>query len=222
MRLNSNAYHTVSNWQNTQLEEYLIRRAENGKYSIHITLRSNAQHTITGVTTVLIYIYKYFGSDNEEKQIKTVRLTNLNETIDGGQIEFNYSSFGKRIRSTIQHSNIICDGCFKTPITGNRYRCMFCNNIDLCEDCHQLPSQGHDANHPFLCIRDSTLYASSITLGNMSAMIHPNSHCQLCSASPIVGIRYQCIPCQINLCEKCEFLCLHDISHQRLKVVLPS
>ncbi|CAF4202975.1 unnamed protein product, partial [Rotaria magnacalcarata] len=67
--------------------EYLLRKAINGIFSISLTYVNNAQHTIVGVTTVLVYVYQYFGSLNEEKQIHTVRLTNYNQTIDVAQIE---------------------------------------------------------------------------------------------------------------------------------------
>jgi len=127
----------------------------------------------------------------------------------------------KEIQSFIQHINITCDGCFKSPIIGDRYKCMFCPNIDFCQDCKSLTTNQHDSNHPLICIRDSRLYTSSIYVQNISEYIHLNTHCVYCSVSPIIGIRYQCIPCGMNLCEKCEFLCLHDISHKRLKIILP-
>jgi hypothetical protein len=127
----------------------------------------------------------------------------------------------KEIQSLIQHINITCDGCFKSPIIGDRYKCMFCPNIDFCQDCKSLTTHQHDSKHPLICIRDSSLYTSSIYVQNISEHIHLNTRCVYCSVSPIIGIRYQCIPCGMNLCEKCEFLCLHDISHKRLKIILP-
>jgi tetratricopeptide (TPR) repeat protein len=237
---------TNVSFQSDQPLEYLLRKAVNGIYLISLTYINNAQHSLTGVTTVLVYIYKYFGSINEEKQIQTVRLTDYNQTIDVGQIEFGDPNLEKfkdelekskdqcrrlqdqlinnkqhQIQSSIQHINVTCDGCATSPIVGNRYKCLFCPNIDFCQNCQSQTNHQHDPKHPLICIPDSSLYASSIYLQNISAFIHQNTQCATCSATPIVGVRYQCTTCKINFCEKCEFLCLHDISHSRLKIISP-
>ncbi|CAF3333576.1 unnamed protein product [Rotaria sp. Silwood1] len=236
---------TNHHFRSDQPMEYLLRKAVNGIYSISLTYLNNAQHTLTGVTTVLVYIYKYFGSINEEKHIQTVRLTNLNQTIDVGHVEFGDSNLEKlkaelqqskdechrlqnllitgkqQTQSIIQHTNITCDKCFMSPIVGDRYKCLFCPNVDFCQNCQSSTNHQHDSKHPLICIHDSSLYASSIYIQNMSELIHVNSQCSSCSISPIIGIRYQCMTCKINLCEKCEFLCLHDVSHERLKIIRP-
>ncbi|CAF0910601.1 unnamed protein product [Adineta steineri] len=239
-------YITRISFQNPYPVEYLLRQAIDGIYSISLSYIRNAQHTLTGVTTVLVYIYKYFGSINEEKQIQTVRLTDCNQTVDVGQIEFGKSDLAKLkdelqktkdechrlqnqlminklqpIQSSIQHLNVTCDGCFTTPIIGDRYKCLFCPNIDFCQNCKSLTNLQHDSNHPLLCMHDSTLFASSIFLQNISEISHTNAQCTSCTMLPIIGIRYYCVTCKINLCEKCEFLGLHDISHQRLKIIYP-
>ena len=231
--------------QSDQPIQYLLRQAVDGSYSINLTYIRNAQHTIIGVTTALVYIYKYFGSSNEERKIRAVRLTSCGQTVDVDQIEFGNLNLEKlkddlqksrdecrrlqdqliipkkQTESSVQHINTTCDGCFKSPIIGDRYKCMFCPNIDLCQNCQSSTSHLHDSEHPLIRIRDSSLYASSIYIQNMSGMIHLNTHCTSCSVSPIVGMRYHCTICKINLCQKCEFLCLHDISHERLKVIVP-
>merc|ERR1719317_233972 len=33
------------------------------------------------------------------------------------------------------HSGIVCDGCGKTPIVGPRYKCVVCDDFDLCGSC---------------------------------------------------------------------------------------
>jgi len=33
------------------------------------------------------------------------------------------------------HSGIVCDACEKTPIVGHRYKCIVCDDFDLCGSC---------------------------------------------------------------------------------------
>ena len=244
IRTDIGGYMGSTSYQVGQPIEYLLRKAVNGTYSISLTFVDSAQHTLVGVTTALIYIYKYFGAVNEERQIRTVRLTQINQTIDVGQIEFGDSNLEKvkdelqknkdecnrlqnqlisyrpeQTQSLISHMGIACDGCLQSPIIGDRYKCLFCSNIDFCQNCQRLKHDKHDSNHPLICIHDSSQYTSSLHLRNNSDIIHLNTRCACCFISPISGIRYQCMLCKINLCEKCEFLGLHDISHQRLKTI---
>lgn len=48
------------------------------------------------------------------------------------------------------HSGIKCDGCYQTPIGGNRYKCYTCNNFDYCEKCYNRNKGIH--GHNFDCI----------------------------------------------------------------------
>ena len=63
----------------------------------------------------------------------------------------------------------------------------------------------------------SSEYPQSIYVHNRSHMKHENIQCNSCLVKPIVGIRYKC-KCGIDLCEKCEFMGLHDINHYRTKI----
>ena len=50
------------------------------------------------------------------------------------------------------HQGILCDGCKSDPILGIRWRCMECNEYDLCDSCHD--SGAHPAEHHMLKIED--------------------------------------------------------------------
>ncbi|CAF1066727.1 unnamed protein product [Adineta steineri] len=122
--------------------------------------------------------------------------------------------------NTAIHQNVTCDGCEMSPIKGDRYKCLFCPNIDFCESCKSTGKPNHNLNHPLLCIRDSSLYSSSAYISNRSQLCHDKIQCNFCHINPIIGIRYNC-SCGINLCEKCEFIGTHDQNHHRTKITVP-
>ncbi|CAF3451213.1 unnamed protein product [Rotaria sp. Silwood1] len=213
-------------------EEYLIRKAVKGTYTVRAKYFANHQQSLTGATTIMVHIYKYYGQSNQQKEIVTLRLNSNQEMIDVCKVEFdddlkhkskNKAPHPKKSNTTI-HSNVICDGCDMSPIKGDRYRCLFCPDIDFCESCKSASrtnyESNHQYNHPLLCIKDSSEYSESFYLLNRTDINHTNIQCNSCFMKPIIGIRYQCI-CGINLCEQCEFTGLHDQNHHRTKITNP-
>ena len=53
---------------------------------------------------------------------------------------------------------------------------------------------------------------------NRSHMIHVGKHCDKCK-DLIIGFRYQCVQCQIDLCEACEERSVHELEHPLMKLV---
>eukprot|EP00741_Cyanophora_paradoxa_P011982 tig00020572_g11577.t2 len=49
-----------------------------------------------------------------------------------------------------EHEGIRCDGCGANPLRGTRFKCMACQDFDLCFTCEFGGRAGHDASHPFL------------------------------------------------------------------------
>ena len=49
------------------------------------------------------------------------------------------------------HRGVACDSCNETPIKGIRYRCVNCDDHDLCETCES--TQTHNRQHLFLKVR---------------------------------------------------------------------
>lgn len=73
--------------------------------------------------------------------------TNLSTPPDAEQ----KASYQKADRNdAVLHVGIICDNC-ETPIRGIRYKCRYCKDYDLCEQCESLPHI-HNEKHSFLKI----------------------------------------------------------------------
>ncbi|CAF4229667.1 unnamed protein product, partial [Rotaria sp. Silwood2] len=210
-------------------EEYLVRKAVKGTYTVRAKYFANHQQSLTGATTIMVHIYKYYGQSNQQKEIVTLRLSSNQEIIDVCKVDFNdniqQNSNNKVMNNqnsnTNIHSHITCDGCEMSPIKGDRYKCLFCPDVDFCQSCKSISRTNHDSNHqynhPLLCIKDSSEYPKALYLSNRGKINHKKSQCNSCFMKPIIGIRYKCA-CGINLCEKCEFMGLHDTDHRRTKI----
>ncbi|CAF3461437.1 unnamed protein product [Rotaria socialis] len=210
-------------------EEYLVRKAINGTYTVRAKYFANHQQSLTGATTIMVHVYKYYGQSNQQKEIVTLRLSSNQEMIDVCKVEFNDNIKPKsdnkimnnQNSNTNIHSHVTCDGCEMSPIKGDRYKCLFCPDVDFCQSCQSVSRTTHDPNHqynhPLLCIKNSDEYSESVYMHNRSKIIHKNSQCNSCLTKPIIGVRYKCT-CGINLCERCEFTGLHDTDHRRTKI----
>ena len=44
----------------------------------------------------------------------------------------------------VVHQGLICISCNVTPIKGNRYFCLTCPSLNLCEKCSESRSHEHD------------------------------------------------------------------------------
>ncbi len=53
---------------------------------------------------------------------------------------------------------VSCDSCMKTNFPGRRYKCLLCDNYDLCGSCYdaEAESQNHKNDHPMQCILTET------------------------------------------------------------------
>lgn len=111
---------------------------------------------------------------------------------------------------------IPCDVCGVNPISGIQLQCSVCPNFVACGDCEDK----HDKSHLFLQIHPSSklLLKKHPKLIDRSHMRHEGYFCELCdNDESIIGFRYHCVMCQIDLCESCEARGLHDYTHPRMK-----
>ena len=75
------------------------------------------------------------------------------------------SHIGKRILTAVLRSSsfcvgVSCDVCLKTNFSDRRYKCLICDNYDLCGSCYDIlaESQAHSSHHPMQCILTKTAY----------------------------------------------------------------
>jgi hypothetical protein len=98
------------------------------------------------------------------------------------------------------------------------FKCSTCPNFMCCINCEG--EQIHDRWHA-LTQFDSSVQVKRIhhQLWDRSHMVHEGYFCEFCRGSEcIIGFRFNCMKCQIDLCESCEAKGLHDFTHPRLKV----
>lgn len=131
----------------------------------------------------------------------------------------NFSGSSARPYGGVIHHGASCDRCHGN-IAGVRYKCAMCPNFDLCESCVDKPG-AHDDEHLFLRVVNPDQFRTVPLLFNRSTCTHPGVICAGCNRQGLTGWRYDCTLCGISLCEACEGLGKHDVSHPRLKISTP-
>jgi len=69
-------------------EEYVLRRAMNGEYTVQTNFYGSSAQSLIGAVTLQLDIYTNYGRPNERKKSVTLRLTEKKETFTVGTIEF--------------------------------------------------------------------------------------------------------------------------------------
>ena len=86
-----------------------------------------------------------------ESQIKFSEIVsesqiNLKNVFEKNNIFENEDEINESLHSLEQHPGITCGNCGMSPITGNRYCCVYCNNVNYCEKCEEKNGLKH--GHP--------------------------------------------------------------------------
>ncbi len=65
-----------------------------------------------------------------------------------------------KISISFYSTGVSCDSCLKTNFSNRRYKCLICDNYDLCGSCYDInaESQNHLHTHPMQCILTKTAY----------------------------------------------------------------
>jgi hypothetical protein len=88
----------------------------------------------------------------ESKNIQTAMLQEIKQLQMKQSSEHEYKN---------THYGIYCDACKKGNIQGVRYKCLFCKDYDICEEC-EAKQNVHDPLHVFVKIRESMSFTAVI------------------------------------------------------------
>ncbi|RIB22561.1 hypothetical protein C2G38_1998633, partial [Gigaspora rosea] len=126
-------------------------------------------------------------------------------------------------KSVNKNHSAYCDNCEKL-IFGTRFKCMYCENFDLCKKCESHCN--HDVSHAVIKIKwpiHNKIYRSlflphhtneSMTLSKVS--------CDNCHKSLMYSVKYKCEHCKdFNLRDNCEPTYEHDPKHAFIKYTRP-
>jgi next-to-BRCA1 protein 1 len=113
---------------------------------------------------------------------------------------------------------VSCDGCHSLRIYSDRYKCLQCEDYDLCGQCFekQRETKQHKSGHAFAHFKvpmelfgEPIIKANEeVTLSKFKARFatieHTNVSCDGCNTTPLIGIRFKCDTCRdYDLCLTC-------------------
>jgi hypothetical protein len=115
-----------------------------------------------------------------------------------------------------KHNGFSCDACKKEPICSDRYRCLQCENFDLCAKCFERRREPleHKSGHSLVHFRlpkeifGRTVNTDDVTLEKLKQSYGNEKNawvtCAGCKKQNFIGLRFKCDSCKAyDLCEKC-------------------
>lgn len=113
---------------------------------------------------------------------------------------------------------VACNGCHNLRILSDRYKCLQCENYNLCGSCFEKrrETRDHRSGHTFAHFKiPMELFGEPITKANEEVTLtkfrerfarveHTDVTCKGCQIKPIIGIRFKCDTCHdYDLCFDC-------------------
>ena len=144
-------------------------------------------------------------------------------------------NFGELIDDS-SNGEVTCDLCDEEGFSSKRYKCLVCDDYDLCEVCFKMRriTYEHQLEHPMVCyykpeqilnlkMRD----VDEVSLNGLTRIFEDDVHCgvqcNVCKKIPITGLRLKCSVCKdFDLCLACfnEKGSAEDHSHLEHPVVV--
>ena len=138
--------------QNNQKKEYEIKKNEYNK-NLEAKYEKLYQERITEAKkSINEQIKKHidFIQNKYAEEIKILdnnckkKFNDISQSILQNQNKSNLNKCQTR------HEGIKCNVCFKSPIVGYRYKCVNCNNYNLCEECEEANEKSNAHPHFFI------------------------------------------------------------------------
>ncbi|CAL1694541.1 unnamed protein product [Somion occarium] len=141
----------------------------------------------------------------------------------------------------VHHYHVTCDGCETSNFEGVRYKCVQCDDYDLCQKCIASPSARvrHDTGHSFWPVTtphhldgingyaDAKRVLHTGEAAKPVLLTHEGVYCNGCGHINIQGVRFKCLECQdFDFCRDCigdpYMRGLHESTHSFWPISIPN
>jgi len=103
----------------------------------------------------------------------------------------------------VLHEYHRCNDCKMEPIWGSRFKCLLCEDFDLCETCFDKDLQAED-KESHCKIHDFEVIELPVLAAGLAA--HHDYKCVICYQKPIIGACFLCAECpNFSMCQNCYF-----------------
>ncbi|XP_012556455.1 tyrosine-protein kinase fyna [Hydra vulgaris] len=154
------------------------------------------------------------NNDNENKNPELAENnTKIKELVH--QVYLSLNKYGYFSTLIPPHKNVTCQACNQVNFVVDRYKCLVCNEYDLCGVCFESRkiTAPHVKAHPMVRysgpkeIFGDEIEGENVTLEKFKKKFDGVEHettCKGCNSHPIFGLRFKCDECnEFDLCHKC-------------------